>query len=134
MISSPSFKDPSTSSVNAPSVTPVFTSTAVGSPEGSGSQTPLGSRLRSRKPDRSEEHTSELQSLAYLVCRLLLEKKKRGTIACRRHHLEAFDLQCVAILFPRPPFSLNHQQRSFRLNHCDAYVTRRAHRDVPRDE
>ena len=25
---------------------------------------------------RSEEHTSELQSLAYLVCRLLLEKKK----------------------------------------------------------
>src|SRR5687767_16013075 len=30
-----------------------------------------------RKPRvRSEEHTSELQSLAYLVCRLLLEKKK----------------------------------------------------------
>src|SRR2546425_2049753 len=28
------------------------------------------------KEDRSEEHTSELQSLAYLVCRLLLEKKK----------------------------------------------------------
>src|SRR2546425_9737524 len=27
---------------------------------------------------RSEEHTSELQSLAYLVCRLLLEKKKSG--------------------------------------------------------
>src|SRR2546425_7899594 len=29
--------------------------------------------------DRSEEHTSELQSLAYLVCRLLLEKKKTPT-------------------------------------------------------
>ena len=28
------------------------------------------------KNDRSEEHTSELQSQAYLVCRLLLEKKK----------------------------------------------------------
>src|SRR5229473_7845967 len=28
------------------------------------------------QPERSEEHTSELQSLAYLVCRLLLEKKK----------------------------------------------------------
>src|SRR2546425_4517725 len=27
---------------------------------------------------RSEEHTSELQSLAYLVCRLLLEKKKKS--------------------------------------------------------
>src|SRR5687767_15667223 len=32
-------------------------------------------RRRIRK--RSEEHTSELQSLAYLVCRLLLEKKKK---------------------------------------------------------
>src|SRR5687767_15501373 len=32
---------------------------------------------------RSEEHTSELQSLAYLVCRLLLEKKKRSTtVSC----------------------------------------------------
>src|SRR3989441_8059005 len=29
--------------------------------------------------NRSEEHTSELQSLAYLVCRLLLEKKKKQT-------------------------------------------------------
>src|SRR2546425_12961616 len=29
--------------------------------------------------ERSEEHTSELQSLAYLVCRLLLEKKKTNT-------------------------------------------------------
>src|SRR5687767_15627820 len=45
-----------------------------------------GSRLRAdstrtlrrwlEHPGRSEEHTSELQSLAYLVCRLLLEKKK----------------------------------------------------------
>src|SRR5687767_16026335 len=31
---------------------------------------------RRRARGRSEEHTSELQSLAYLVCRLLLEKKK----------------------------------------------------------
>src|SRR2546425_2495484 len=30
---------------------------------------------------RSEEHTSELQSLAYLVCRLLLEKKKKKTMS-----------------------------------------------------
>src|SRR3712207_8188775 len=29
-------------------------------------------------PARSEEHTSELQSRQYLVCRLLLEKKKQG--------------------------------------------------------
>src|SRR6202171_1536564 len=35
---------------------------------------------------RSEEHTSELQSPSYLVCRLLLEKKKKrteGVCACR---------------------------------------------------
>src|SRR2546425_2064655 len=41
---------------------------------------------------RSEEHTSELQSLAYLVCRLLLEKKKKKQsrheirIATQRHN------------------------------------------------
>src|SRR2546425_2492652 len=34
-------------------------------------------RAGPRGGDRSEEHTSELQSLAYLVCRLLLEKKKK---------------------------------------------------------
>src|SRR2546425_6444067 len=33
---------------------------------------------------RSEEHTSELQSLAYLVCRLLLEKKKKTHRRCIR--------------------------------------------------
>src|SRR3712207_8070416 len=33
-------------------------------------------RRRRRGQDRSEEHTSELQSRQYLVCRLLLEKKK----------------------------------------------------------
>src|SRR5205823_6882954 len=34
---------------------------------------------RSSNEQRSEEHTSELQSLAYLVCRLLLEKKNINT-------------------------------------------------------
>src|SRR6266404_1859134 len=33
-----------------------------------------------RDMSRSEEHTSELQSLAYLVCRLLLEKKKKNDL------------------------------------------------------
>src|SRR2546429_5568500 len=33
-----------------------------------------------RKPTRSEEHTSELQSRLHLVCRLLLEKKKTKTL------------------------------------------------------
>src|SRR5262245_64141685 len=35
--------------------------------------------LRNRRWLRSEEHTSELQSLRHLVCRLLLEKKKKKT-------------------------------------------------------
>src|SRR2546425_5513440 len=42
-------------------------------------------RRRARRRERSEEHTSELQSLAYLVCRLLLEKKKKKNI-CRSQH------------------------------------------------
>src|SRR5258705_7204755 len=44
---------------------------------------PLGTFVRASQPElaggeaqRSEEHTSELQSLRHLVCRLLLEKKK----------------------------------------------------------
>src|SRR2546425_3343166 len=37
----------------------------------------LGDQLKPQADLRSEEHTSELQSLAYLVCRLLLEKKKK---------------------------------------------------------
>src|SRR5207247_9876474 len=42
-------------------------------------------RRRPRPPgDRSEEHTSELQSRVDLVCRLLLEKKKKKTTKRRR--------------------------------------------------
>src|SRR3712207_7243813 len=37
-----------------------------------------GSAPLSGSPSRSEEHTSELQSRQYLVCRLLLEKKKKN--------------------------------------------------------
>src|SRR3712207_7949577 len=38
-----------------------------------------GPRQGSLGRERSEEHTSELQSRQYLVCRLLLEKKKKNT-------------------------------------------------------
>src|SRR5688572_32513898 len=50
------------------------------SPIGSFQQTPphgLGHRGGALRHPRSEEHTSELQSQSNLVCRLLLEKKKR---------------------------------------------------------
>src|SRR5947209_15611516 len=46
----------------------------------------FGSHMRAR---RSEEHTSELQSRQYLVCRLLLEKKKMA--ASYVHHGRAAD-------------------------------------------
>src|SRR5687767_15759219 len=60
------------------------------------SDRPAASRVRlpgppaSPPPARSEEHTSELQSLAYLVCRLLLEKKKQKiTLPCPHKHTSA---------------------------------------------
>src|SRR5438445_5930855 len=44
--------------------------------------------------NRSEEHTSELQSRQYLVCRLLLEKKK---FHCHTHHLPHDQNQLVCV-------------------------------------
>src|SRR5207237_5380987 len=49
-------------------------------PSCSGRGVPAQPRLRRRHP-RSEEHTSELQSHLNLVCRLLLDKKKRMILA-----------------------------------------------------
>src|SRR3712207_8652797 len=43
-------------------------------------------RLAHPRPQRSEEHTSELQSRQYIVCRLLLEKKKKMNIENRDAH------------------------------------------------
>src|SRR5215510_15256839 len=43
-------------------------------------RTPCTSRSCDGAPRRSEEHTSELQSRGHLVCRLLLEKKKKKTM------------------------------------------------------
>src|SRR2546425_7327754 len=44
---------------------------------------PVAGSTATSKRNRSEEHTSELQSLAYLVCRLLLEKKNRHRYSTR---------------------------------------------------
>src|SRR2546425_3762170 len=62
----------------------------LGRPVVDGELAALPSRRRFRSATRSEEHTSELQSLAYLVCRLLLEKKKKHDY---EHHLLYLDLQ-----------------------------------------
>src|SRR2546425_8493496 len=54
---------------------------------GRGAQRGRTHRAPTAASSRSEEHTSELQSLAYLVCRLLLEKKKKKSryCICRRY-------------------------------------------------
>src|SRR2546425_9572028 len=45
---------------------------------------------------RSEEHTSELQSLAYLVCRLLLEKKKKNEFTDRSTTIYVSEQQLIS--------------------------------------
>src|ERR1041384_1961962 len=63
---------------------------------------------------RSEEHTSELQSLAYLVCRLLLEKKKNES----KNPRAAFAALCPH-LPARAALPARHsaRRRSARVNH-----------------
>src|SRR3989449_8202905 len=65
----------STSAAYAPAV-------AASSTRAAGAQmpsTPVTTRLNTNR-GRSEEHTSELQSRLHLVCRLLLEKKKKASL------------------------------------------------------
>src|SRR2546422_2768080 len=67
--------------------TTLFRSVVIHFPEGGFARTRKGEdawQSSLKTPDRSEEHTSELQSRLHLVCRLLLEKKKRATIASQK--------------------------------------------------
>src|SRR5688572_31825934 len=48
---------------------------------------------RARRRPRSEEHTSELQSQSNLVCRLLLEKKKKNKINNKRSEYDTKNTQ-----------------------------------------
>src|SRR5438552_11411658 len=58
-----------------------------------------------RHPDRSEEHTSELQSPDHLVCRLLLEKKKKTNKRCQLPMYDRF-----ATLSASPSISTPHNR------------------------
>src|SRR4029079_18639229 len=72
----------------------------------------LAERAGRRQSSRSEEHTSELQSLAYLVCRLLLEKKK--------HIKDSHETRTTVIATP-------HRQPHTRLHmslECTASLSR----------
>src|SRR2546422_4890317 len=57
-----------------------------------------GWRLPSSMMVRSEEHTSELQSRLHLVCRLLLEKKKKNQKSTRSHILTRSDTGNTTVL------------------------------------
>src|SRR5437764_10033459 len=57
-------------------------------------------RVADRAQERSEEHTSELQSPMYLVCRLLLEKKKRTSVIGREHRNIRFYWSVSEIIAP----------------------------------
>src|SRR5438093_8492818 len=56
---------------------------------------PSGSATSLVPGRRSEEHTSELQSLTNLVCRLLLEKKKKTTFILTSSYYKIKHLQCI---------------------------------------
>src|SRR5437016_12394530 len=82
VVSSPSFfffNDTATTEIYTLSLhdaLPILARRDRGSRASTPSRCGAGSARRRRRPCRSEEHTSELQSLTNLVCRLLLEKKK----------------------------------------------------------
>src|SRR5438045_6447038 len=62
---------------------------AVNFPQAPGTRLKLRARQANRRAlPRSEEHTSELQSLRHLVCRLLLEKKKKINNTFQRYDTE----------------------------------------------
>src|SRR3712207_8981177 len=55
---------------------------------------------QARGPCRSEEHTSELQSRQYLVCRLLLEKKKHTALPCISSFSRSFSSLIRSLCLP----------------------------------
>src|SRR5258707_9522739 len=64
--------------------------------------TPSAPTPRLRLPIRSEEHTSELQSRQYLVCRLLLEKKRSIYRLTHQYDTPGFPPQRSLVFRSRP--------------------------------
>src|SRR5262245_62517478 len=61
---------------------------------------------------RSEEHTSELQSLRHLVCRLLLEKKKKQKHSHHKHSARADALTGLAATGANRRYAIRARSRS----------------------
>src|SRR5690606_37138981 len=71
------------------------------------------------RPSRSEEHTSELQSRENLVCRLLLEKKKRIHEQCQTHTI-------ASVRSPYSPLAFYLRHHSRVPPHLHSFPTRRS--------
>src|SRR5262245_64260379 len=83
---------------------------------------------RRRSSSRSEEHTSELQSLRHLVCRLLLEKKKNKKIATilKQHQ---FRTQRKTTIYTHNPHT--RQQTNQTLNPHNTHNQQPTHKKRP---
>src|SRR2546422_6131261 len=88
--------------------TTLFRSRPTTLPAANKSATTAGNSLRANfLYGRSEEHTSELQSRLHLVCRLLLEKKKKKVIHRRLNMKSKYQL--------RPRILLTHQNTLYTM-------------------
>src|SRR5205823_9993739 len=83
--------------------------------------------------DRSEEHTSELQSLAYLVCRLLLEKKKIHLISDRSAATDDEGLVLDVELLPALEVH-DYAQATYTVVHCHVIDKLAAHNCISLDD
>src|SRR5262245_65067152 len=76
---------------------------------------------------RSEEHTSELQSLRHLVCRLLLEKKKHDARICKVRNaldqLKAVETVDTADMARRAGYAQTNRRGSRKAEHEDELRT-----------
>src|SRR5256885_2662961 len=80
---------------------------------------------------RSEEHTSELQSPCNLVCRLLLEKKKR--ISCCRRYFSPEGKSCrlAPLAHALCEFRIDSRWRQTKSSPCDIHRSYRSSRRCP---
>src|SRR5437899_6823178 len=84
------FNDPASTEIYTLSLhdaLPISSTSAPAEMSATGTAPCDGNGFSSAGRGRSEEHTSELQSLRHLVCRLLLEKKKKGEKVIMYHYL-----------------------------------------------
>src|SRR2546423_4366382 len=98
-------------------------------------ENPPGRAVRPGKAgqSRSEEHTSELQSLAYLVCRLLLEKKKQLILMTRwlSHDVQQRKIIPNTLACQMVILSISFIPNDSWLNYVSLYYVLTSNRSLP---